>query len=269
MTVANRLQRLQNAGVLRFRAVPNLAEFGLTTNIHGMVQADMQALERASSELIASPFVLRVWRVTGEYDLAFDGMFPSEEAIGSLVREIQTLDGVRRLVIHHSIETVYETTGWDALLTDPLPARESQVEFAPGAIIPPGMEQKVQIAATWVTALTAEDLDRLRQLSTPDIVFTIQPPHPAAGTFAGIVEVEKQAQRTHQAYKQLWYRIVSVQRTTGEWELVLDALSPVETQRGRVRTAFSRMAFAFRDGRVVRVASLGEMEVPEASGTLD
>ena len=49
------------------------------------------------------------------------------------------------------------------------------------------------------------------------------------------------------------------------WSIVIDALSPVETQRGRVGTAFSRLAFAFADAKVERVTSLGMIDIADVS----
>ncbi|MGH2602519.1 MAG: hypothetical protein ACRDJ9_24435, partial [Dehalococcoidia bacterium] len=105
---------------------------------------------------------------------------------------------------------------------------------------------------------------RLRSLSNDAIVFTIMPPHPSAGTFDGIKQVEQQAGRTRRAYRRLWYRVIGVSDGRDPYELVIDALSPVETSRGRLGTAFSRMAFSFAGGKVLRAASLGQAEMHDA-----
>ncbi len=263
MTAANRLQRLRQAGLLRMRALPNLAEFGLATEILGLVQADVSALDAATAVLSACPFVLRVDRVTGEFDLAFEAAFPSEASMGTLVREVQSVESVRRLVVHHRMQTMKAEDGWEAVWGDVTPA-EAVYELAPGTVVPRHLEPSVTLAATWVNALAAADLPRLRELSAPDIVFTILPPHRSAGTFDGMAAVEQQAERTRRAYNRLWYRLIAVSEgARSPYSLVIDALSPVETHRGRVGTAFSRMAFAFAEGKVAGVMSLGEMELPD------
>jgi DNA-binding Lrp family transcriptional regulator len=264
MTVANRLQRLRQSGLLRIRALPSLREAGLQTEILGLVQVDVGALDPTINVLRGSPFVLRIDRVTGEFDIAFEAAFPSEAGMGALVREIQSVEGVRRLVVHHRLETVKDDDGWSAVWAEagrrPEPAA---FEVAPGTAIPAHLEGAVALAANWVDALAAADAPRLRALSTSDVVFTILPPHRSAGTFEGIEGVERQAERTKRAYNKLWYRIVGVSEPNGPFQVVIDALSPVEDHKGRVSTAFSRMAFAFEEGKVKRVLSLGEMELPE------
>lgn len=263
MTAANRLARLRNAGLIRMRAVPNFSEFGLTTDILGLVQADMHAIGAVIDVLKVSPFVLRADRVTGEFDITFEAVFPSEAAMGALVREVQGVDGVRRLVVHHRMETLKAEDGWSAVWAETEGPAESPYEVVPGTQIPRQLETMVAQAALWVTALAEADHEKLRRLSTPDIVFTILPPHPSEGTFDGLAEVDAQADRTRRAYQKLWYRIVAVSEHQGDFPLVIDALSPVEDHRGRVSTAFSRMAFAFADGRIRRVMSLGQMNLPE------
>lgn len=263
MTAANRLQRLRQTGLVDIQALPNLPLVGLETDILGFVQADTAALQHVANVLAASPYVLRVDRVTGEFDVAFEAAFPSEASMGDLVREVQSLAGVRRLVVHHVMENAKNDDGWSAVWAETGEAAEANYEVAPGTTIPRHLEPSVSLAAAWVTALAAADVAALRELSTPDVIFDILPPHPSAGHFAGIAELEKQAGRTKRAYIRLWYRIVGVTEQSGTFSLVIDALSPVEDHRGRVSTAFSRMAFAFAEGKVKQVMSVGEMALPE------
>jgi DNA-binding Lrp family transcriptional regulator len=263
MTVANRLQRIRNAGLLTIRAEPNLSEFGLATEVLGLIQADVGGLDAVESTLRVSPYVLRVHRVTGEFDLTFDAAFPSEVEMGVLVRDVQSLDGVRRLVVYHRMQTAKSADGWQAVWAETAPPAEQWYELAPGTVVPRQLEDQVGLAAHWVSALAAADVEAIRQLSAPDIVFTILPPHPSAGTFEGLDGVERQAGRTRRAYNRLWYRIIAVTEGRAPYRLVIDALSPVEDRKGQVGTAFSRMAFAFANGKVSRVLSLGQMDLPD------
>jgi ketosteroid isomerase-like protein len=166
-------------------------------------------------------------------------------------------------MVHHVLDTLKRDDGWAAVFARPPAPDDTPFEVATGTLVPKQLEPKVALAAEWVDALAKADLPRLRELSTPDIVFQIMPPHPSAGTFAGLAAVEQQAERTRRAYNRLWYRIVGVREAAAPYAVVIDALSPVETHRGRVGTAFSRMAFAFADGRVARAVSLGQMELPD------
>src|SRR5204863_8738995 len=119
--------------------------------------------------------------------------FPLEVEMGVLVRDIQSLEGVRRLVVYHRMETAKSTDGWQAVWAESTPLAEQWYELAPGTVIPRQFADQVGVAAHWVSALAAADADTLRQLSTPDIVFTILPPHPSAGTFEGLDGVERQS----------------------------------------------------------------------------
>jgi DNA-binding Lrp family transcriptional regulator len=261
MTAATRLSRLRGAGLLDIRALPEFGRLGLGTEVIGLVQVEISALPAMIEALEATPFVVEVDRITGEFDLSFYAAFPSEVVLGDLVRDLQGLDGVRRIVIHHILDRVKREDGWSAAFVEAGPREDVGYELAAGARVPKHLEGRLTLAAAWVDALAKADLIRLRALSVPAVVFTIMSPHPSAGTFDGIAEVERQAERTRRAYRRLWYRVIGVSDGRGPYTLVIDALSPVEDHRGRVGTAFSRMAFAFDDGRVSRVTSLGQMEL--------
>jgi DNA-binding Lrp family transcriptional regulator len=267
MTAATRLNRLRDAGLLHIRAVPDFAQLRMTTEVRGYAQVEMAALPGIVEALQASPYVLEVDRITGEFDLAFHAVVPVEVVLGGLVRELQALEGMRRLVVHHVLESAKRDDGWSAVFVETTPPEDVGYEVAPGARVPRHLEGRLTLAATWVDALAKADLPRLRQLSDERIVFTIMPPHPSEGTFDGIEAVEHQAERTRRAYRRLWYRIIDVNEATEPYALVIDALSPVETSRGRVGTAFSRMAFGFADGKVACVTSLGQMELHNLPGT--
>ena len=161
------------------------------------------------------------------------------------------------------MENAKDGDGWSAVWAENGEPLAATYEVAPGTIIPRHLEPSVSLAAAWVTALAAADVVALRELSTPDVIFDILPPHLAAGHFEGIAEIERQAGRTKRAYIKLWYRIVGVTERSGAFSLLIDALSPVEDHRGRVSTAFSRMAFAIAEGKVKQVMSVGEMALPE------
>jgi Lrp/AsnC family transcriptional regulator, leucine-responsive regulatory protein len=261
MTAATRLNRLRAAGLLRLRVLPEYPRLGLATQVLGFVQVEMAALSPIIDVLQASPFVLEVNRIVGEFDLSFRAVFPSEITLGRLVRDLQALEGLRRLVVHHVLDEVKQEDGWSAVFLEEAPAEDVAYEVAPGVRVPKPLEGRLAQAATWVDALAKADHARLRELSDPAIVFTIMPPHPAAGVFDGMEAVLRQAERTRRAYRRLWYRIIGLTEGDEPYELVIDALSPVETGRGRVGTAFSRMAFGFAGGKIVRVMSVGAMDL--------
>lgn len=271
MTAANRLQRLRAANLVNLRVVPVLPACGLQTEVLGLIQAEVSGLSACISLLRASPNVLRVEKVTGEYDISFQAAFASEAAMGSLVRDLQAIAGVRRLVVHHRLETLKDDAGWGAVWADEEEPPDEIYDLAPTVDVPPRIQPLVATAAAWLQALIHGDTETLRQLSEPDIVFTIMPPYPEAGTFNGFDEVNAESQRAAKAYRQLWHRIIAVSEASEPNTIVIDALNTAERQKGQIRSSFARMAFVFKGNKVSRVVSMGQMDLPdveEHAGTL-
>src|SRR5262249_23045665 len=136
MTAATRLGRLRAAGGLRICAPREFARWGLATEVLGLVQVELAALPAMIDALRASPYVLQVDRVTGEFDLGFHAIFPSELVLGELVRDLQALEGVRRIVVHHVIEHVKREEGWSAVFMETEQQEDVGFELAPGAQVP-------------------------------------------------------------------------------------------------------------------------------------
>ncbi len=263
MTAANRLQRLRGKGLVSLRVLPNLEACGLGTLVIGVVQTEASALQTCADVLRDSPRVMLVDHVTGEFDLSFVAAFPSEGAMGALVREIQSVPGVRRLVIHHRVESLKDGDGWSAVWAEGEPSADLEYEIAPGTRVPDHLRRGVDTAASWLIAFVKGDLEGLRELSEPDIVFEIMPPAEAAGTFAGRTAVEHQSTLAGHIYRHLWHRIVGVAEAAPPYSVLIDAINTAERAKGQVRTGFWRMAFGFVDGRVHRVLTLGQMELPD------
>lgn len=266
MTAANRLQRLRQAGLMRIVAVPNFDACGLTTEILGLAQVELGAQNDCLAVLRASPFVIRIQRVTGEYDLSFAAAFPSETAMGALIRDLQSIPGVRRLVVHHRLETVKDEEGWSAVWAEASPPKEVTYEIAPGVRVPDHLRGKVELAATWLDAFVMGKTEKLKDLSEPDVVFTIMPPQIGAGTFDGWQAVEAESRLAGTIYRHLWHRIIGVDEATEPYAILIDAFNTAERAKGAVRTGFARMAFAFRGNRVTRVLSLGQIELANIPG---
>lgn len=262
-TVATRLERLRRAGVVLFRAEPNLSLFGLGTRIWGTIQSEIGALPGLRRRLAESPYVLLVDQVTGEFDLTFYAAFPSNDVLGDLVRELQSVEGVRRFVVHHVVETVKREDGWEAVFQDGKRRPQGEYEIVSGTRVEPQLQDNVALAARWIHALVHGDMELLEELSDPAIVYRIVRPRAVAGTYEGIEELKKAAKASRRAYREFWYRIVGVQAAAEPFDLVIDAMSPVEDANGRILTAVSRLAYGIRDGKVSQAASLGQMELED------
>lgn len=263
MTAANRLQRLRQADLVHFTVSPNFVAQGLNTRVLGLLQADVSALDESVSVLTACPYVLRVERITGEYDLRFDAAYPSETAMGDTVRDLQAVFGVRRLVVHHMLGTVKDEVGWSAVWAEPEVAEDATYEIAPGVRVPDHLRARLVIAANWLNAFISGDVGSLEQLSEGTVTFTIMPPQLGAGSYVGFDEVAEQARIASAVYRHLWHRIIGVHEASEPYSLVVDAFNTAERRKGQIRTAFARMAFGFAGDRVRRVISLGQMELPD------
>src|SRR5215208_2037926 len=132
MTAATRLKRLRDAGLLEVRAVPNLGQLGLANEVEGFAQVEIAAMPAVIELLARSPYILEVSRVTGEFDLNFHAVFPSEMLLGELVRELQAQEGVRRVVIHHVLDRIKRADGWSAVFVEETPAEDVAYEVSPG-----------------------------------------------------------------------------------------------------------------------------------------
>jgi DNA-binding Lrp family transcriptional regulator len=263
MTAANRLQRLRQQDLVRLRVYPVLEACDITTEILGLIQADVSAISLCIEALRASPYVLRIERVTGEYDISFSAAFPNETAMGVLVRDLQAVPGVRRIIVHHQLETLKDETGWNAVWAERSQEPPEPYELAPSANVPEELQPLLVTAAAWLKALVQGDVEQLSQLSHPAVVFTIAPPYPEAGTFDGLDEVIAESQQAAQVYRHLWHRIVGVSPASDPYAIIVDSLNTAERKKGQVRSSFARMAFAFEGGLVSRVLSMGQMDLPE------
>ncbi|MGI8927566.1 MAG: Lrp/AsnC family transcriptional regulator [Tepidiformaceae bacterium] len=263
MTAANRLQRLRQSDLVRFSVAPNFAAQGLATRVLGLLQADVSALEECLRVIAGAPFVVTADRVSGEYDLAFSACLPSEQAMGGMVRDLHSVPGVRRLVVHHVLDTVKDEDGGSAVWAEPEAAEDTTFEIAPGVRVPDHLRQKVVLAAHWLNAFVGGDVETLGELSRRDVTFTIMPPQLGAGTFAGFPAVAKECQLAGSLYRHLWHRIIAVTEAEPPYAVAIDAFNTAERRKGQIRTAFARMAFGFHGDCVQRVVSLGQLELPD------
>ena len=183
--------------------------------------------------------------------------------MGMLVREVQSIPGVRRLVVHHRLETLKDSDGWSAVWSEPKAVEPSTYEVAANTRIPEHLKPKVAITADWLNAFVAGNVDEVRRLSTPDIVFTIMPPQIGAGTYDGLDAVLEQSEIASHAYRHFWHRIIAVSEPEPPYAILIDAINTVERQKGNVRSAFARMAFSFAEGRIQRALTLGQMDLPD------
>ena len=221
-----------------------------------------RALGSCSDALAASPHVLRVDQITGEYDLSFLAAFSSERAVGGFVRDVRTIPGVRRLVLHHQLQRIKDEEGWAAVFRDESSRDEGQLyEVAAEVEVPRALRSQLAAAAEWSRAVGEADAETLQELSAPGIVFTVMPPKAGAGTYTGLEEVLEAARRNN--FRHLWQRVLDVGEGPEPFTMVVDLLATVERTRGQVRTALARLAFDFAGDRIQRVVNMGQFDLPD------
>jgi ketosteroid isomerase-like protein len=248
---------------LQIVARPNLDRMGLNNQVFGMVQAEVSAIPRAIEVLRASPATILADRVSGEYDIVFLGAFPSQRALGDLLHELQ-FDGIRRVVVHHQLERVIDTEGWEAALEAPGGSAPQGLTIqSAGAVVPAHLRAAFDLATAWWEALANGELDALRNLSSPDIVYTVRRPQQYAGVMNGIEEVIEHSRAMRRTAVRLRREVVRVAESDiPGYTLTLDALGTVEDLRGRAKDMFGRLAFALGGGVVTAAVSLAELDLP-------
>lgn len=267
-TVSSRVERLRREGLLSFEVRPDLDAFGFTVQILAAVEVNPAALADVTAMLRASPNILRLDHITGGFNIHLIAAFRTETEVGGLLRQLQTANGVRRVVVQHVTENVRLADGWAAVL-----ARADQPDppaygMVPGVQVPSHLEAHLQTVAAWVYAYVGGDLERLRAVSQPDVVLAILRPRSAAGTFEGVEAVARAGERLRRVYRRWWYRIAAVREAEAPFTLVVDALSPAEDAEGHVTTIFSRNAFAIEGEQVARVTSFGAMPLEDPTAAL-
>ncbi len=262
-TVSARLDRLRSTGVITFKAAPNLAAFGLTTEIIGNVEADVGQTAETIRVLETSPNVLRIDQIAGEFNLHFTAAFPNDSAVADFLRKVRATPGVRRVAVEHVVENVKQSDGWSAAFATTAPGEPRTYEVAAGTRVPSHLEPFLDTVAKWAYAYVAGDLERLRDVSDPHLVLEIIRPQSHAGTFEGLEAVAFAGHKIRELYRRWWYRIVAVNEAAPPFTLVVDAMSPAERDDGRVTTIFSRNAFAIEGEKVVRVTGFGAVPLED------
>ncbi len=262
MTIRTRMGRLRRDGLLEIQARPNLAALGLTIQVIGFVQAEVAAIPAVIEVLKSSPATLRADRVAGEYDVCFAAAFATQRALGDLLHELQ-FEGVRRVVVHHQLEPLIETEGWEAAFRAPQASDVPRITVeGPGAVVPSHLRDAFEVATAWWDALGNGDFETLRQLSRPDIVYTVRRPQEYAGVMNGIDELIEHSRMASQSVR-LRREVVRVTESDiPGFTLTIDAFGTVESGRGRARDLFGRLSFAVEGGLVSAAASLAELNLP-------
>ena len=179
-TVSSRVERLRREGLLSFEVRPDLDAFGFTVQILAAVEVNPAALADVTAMLRASPNILRLDHITGGFNIHLIAAFRTETEVGGLLRQLQTANGVRRVVVQHVTENVRLADGWAAVL-----ARADQPD-PPAYGMVPGV-QVPGVPASGVSGLGASIMARNIALAgTPRKAGPSRPNRPAPRAWRAI-----------------------------------------------------------------------------------
>jgi Lrp/AsnC family transcriptional regulator, regulator for asnA, asnC and gidA len=112
-TIRKRLERLLTEQVIRICALPDPARVDMPLLALVMLQVDLQQADETAERLRAMPEVRSLVRVTGEYDLVAEVLFPSQEhLLRFLSGSLAALPGVHRTSTSHVLQTLKPLSEW-------------------------------------------------------------------------------------------------------------------------------------------------------------
>lgn len=112
-TVRKRVDRLLTEKVIRVVALPDLAVVGYPVLTLVTLKVDLARVEAVSKALAALPKVRWVSYATGEYDLALEAAFSSdEELVSFLTEQLAAIPGILSVSTAHVLRTTKTVADW-------------------------------------------------------------------------------------------------------------------------------------------------------------
>jgi Lrp/AsnC family transcriptional regulator for asnA, asnC and gidA len=112
-TVRKRIERLLGDGLIRVVAIPALDGLGLQVETLILLQVDLGAVDRVGAQLAAMREVRSVKYVTGEYAIAIEAVFPSDDdLLQFLTGRLAKISGVRGTTTSHILKDVKDACEW-------------------------------------------------------------------------------------------------------------------------------------------------------------
>jgi len=112
-TVRKRVDRLLAGKLIRVVALPDLpsVDYPMTTLI--TLKVDLQQIEQVGRGVAALPEVRWLSYVTGEFDLALEAAFPSDEQLLQfLTGKLAAIEGIRSVSVSHVLRTFKTLADW-------------------------------------------------------------------------------------------------------------------------------------------------------------
>lgn len=112
-TIRRRIERLQNEGVIKVAAVPNLQKIGWGVRAIVMLQAEPSKLQAIVARLAKQRNVHYLAQCTGNYNLVFWILCPAIGDLAKFVRtEISNVDGIKANNTVIEVELFKRTYDW-------------------------------------------------------------------------------------------------------------------------------------------------------------
>lgn len=116
-TVRTRLRRMENDGLLRIRAVSDVASFGIRAAATIGVHAEPAKVGSLAASLAEVPQVAAIIRSVGEFEFVLIVIAASrEELLSQLLGRIQALPGIRSTETFENVATVKHVYTWVRLI---------------------------------------------------------------------------------------------------------------------------------------------------------
>ena len=109
-TVINRVADLQNEGILKkYTIVLDPSKLGFTQTAVILIQTGGH-VEFIKNSISTRVNVISVYRITGDFDIVLTAKFKENSEIVSFVKQLQKINGVRRIVSSVTLEVIKEDT---------------------------------------------------------------------------------------------------------------------------------------------------------------
>ena len=112
-TIRKRLERLLESDIIRVTALLDPPKIGYTIHTIIGLKVELSALDEIIERLIHKSEVRSIERVTGEFDLIIQALFPdNSELLQFLTNELGSIGGIHSISTSHIIQTIRSACGW-------------------------------------------------------------------------------------------------------------------------------------------------------------
>lgn len=112
-TIRKRLERLLESNIIRVAALLDPPKIGYTIHTIICLKVELSAIDDVIERLLHKPEVRSIDRVTGEFDVVIQALFPdNSELLQFLTNELGSIEGIHSTSTSHIIQAVKSLCGW-------------------------------------------------------------------------------------------------------------------------------------------------------------